>query len=114
MGTNPRERIANQEGWDMATAELEQLWHQSGHKRCVSCEAMVLPSRMLPPGPGNVYPWHCRSCARIASETSHRRVFGPAVGPLNGPQKIVLKDGSRITLAELARRCRERTFNRDS
>lgn len=107
-GTAKGERISSQDGWEATMAELHTLWSQSGDKECVSCKAMVPPSAMLPPGPANFYPGHCRSCARIVSEGSHRAAYGPPIGPLQGPPKLLLRDNSRVTIAELARRCRER------
>jgi hypothetical protein len=108
LGTNPNERIDTQEGWDVTTAELQKLWLQAGDKECAACKQTVPPSAMRPPGLANFYPGHCRSCAKVAYEASHRATFGPLVGPLEGPPKMLMRDGSRITVAELARRHRER------
>jgi hypothetical protein len=104
MGTSPGERIASEEGWDMATSELQSLWLQSGHKECVFCRAVVPPSAMLPPGPANFYPGHCRKCARQAYETETIRVFGK----VSQPRLLPMRDGTSITLGEFARRHRER------
>ena len=104
MGTNPTERISSEQGWDMTTSELQRLWHQSGDKECVSCNAVVPPSAMLPPGPANFYPGRCRSCAAVQYREVQWIMFGkePAA-PL-----IPMLDGSSITIATFARRVRER------
>lgn len=107
-GTAANERISTQEGWDVATSELLKLWHLSGDKVCVTCKETVPPEHMPPPGPANFYPGHCRRCAGIAAEGNHRRTFGPLIGPLRGSPKIPMRDGTAITVAELARRVRER------
>jgi hypothetical protein len=108
MGTHPEERITSEERWNMATSELQSLWLRSGDKECVSCRTVVPPTAMHPPGPANFYPGKCRSCARMEREESLRRTFGPLIGPLWGPRKIPMKDGTSITVAEFARRVRER------
>ena len=112
MGSNPGQHIASEEGWDVAVSELQSLWLQSGDKECVSCKAVVPPSAMLAPGPGNFYPGQCRPCVRLTRETNHRATFGPLIGPLPGPRKIPMRDGTSITVAEFARRCRERGITR--
>jgi hypothetical protein len=106
MGTSPGERINSEQGWDAATSELRKLWMESGEKECVSCKAVVPPSAMLPPGPANFYPGKCRSCARAEYIESHWRVYGRAP---DGPRLIPMRDGTSITVAELARRHRQRS-----
>jgi hypothetical protein len=105
MGTNPHERIKSEQGWDSATAELQRLWAQTGDKKCVSCKATVPPSAMLPPGPGNSYPGKCQKCAHAESIAHHVRMFGRLP---DGPRLMPMRDGTAITVAELARRHRER------
>lgn len=104
-GTAAGERIASEERWDKAVSELRQLWLQSGDKQCISCKAIVPPTAMLPPGPANFYPGKCRPCVSAEYAARHRQVFGTAPP---GPPLIRLLDGSAITVAELARRVRER------
>ena len=105
MGTNPDERISTDEGWNMTQAELDRLWLTSGDKECVSCKAVVPPSALPPPGPANFYPGHCRPCAHAEYRRHSLRVFGtyPEGAPL-----IPMLDGTSITVAELARRHRNR------
>lgn len=103
-GTNPNERIVSEQGWNNLADELENLWLQSGDKTCISCKQVVPPTAILPPSPGNSYPGRCNGCAHIAWETNHRSVVGPLIGPLPGPRKIPMRDGTSITVAELARR----------
>lgn len=106
MLTGPR--INSEQAYDMADAALRRAWLLSGDKQCVSCLEIVPPTAMLPPVAANSYPSHCRTCAGIAYETNHRRVFGPLVGPLLGPRKILMRDGPPITVAEFARRVEAR------
>jgi hypothetical protein len=115
MGTDPQERIDSEQGWTMATSELQRLWLQSGYKVCVSCEATVPPTDMQPPGPASFYPGQCRRCAHAAWEASHRATYGPLIGPLSGPRKIAMRDGTRITVADFARRVweREQPYHRE-
>jgi hypothetical protein len=101
------QRISSAGGWDMADAELRKLWARSGDKQCVSCNAVVPPSAMLPPGPANFYPGHCRSCATAACNANTLRVTGK---PPPGPRLIPMKDGTAITIAEFACRVRERSL----
>jgi hypothetical protein len=108
MGTSPGQRITTEQGWDVAASELRRLWLESGDKVCIQCKAVVPPSAMLPPGPANFYPGKCRSCASAESRAHSERVFGPYIGP----RPILLRDGSTITLAEFARRHRERELGR--
>lgn len=75
-GTNPHERIDNEEGWTNAMNELKRLWTVSGDKECVSCNQTVPASAMIPPGPGNFYPGRCNSCAREAYRKGHLRAYG--------------------------------------
>lgn len=106
MGSSPRQRISDQQTWEATASELHRLWLQLGDKQCVSCKATVPPSRILPPGPANFYPGKCRPCAEAEWRENSRRVTGrePA-----GPRLIPMKDGTAITIAELARRHRERS-----
>lgn len=108
MFANSNERITSQEAWNVTTSELEKLWHLSGDKECASCGAVVPSTAMRPPGPANFYTGKCNSCATEASEAAHRATYGPLIGPLPGPPKIPMLDGSRITVAEFGRRVRER------
>jgi hypothetical protein len=104
-GTAPGERISDVEGWDRVTAELRKVWHLSGEKQCTSCEALVPPMAMLPPGPGNFYEGQCHGCAKASYEANRRASLGiPEGHPLPGPPPIRLKDGTSITIGELARR----------
>jgi hypothetical protein len=105
MGTSPRERICDQQSWEAAANQLRQLWLQSGDKVCVACKATVPPSSLLPPGPATFYPGKCQRCAAAVYGEHHRSVFGSEP---QGPRSIAMLDGSRITIAELARRHRER------
>ena len=105
MGTNPGARIADQQSWEAIASELRQLWPQSGGKVCETCKATVSPSAMRPPGPANFYPGQCNRCARKAHLQDHRRVFGREP---EGPRPIAMLDGSTLTIADLARRHRER------
>ena len=107
-GTDPSQRICSQEGWDMAVSELQRLWLQSGDKECVACKATVPPSAIRPPGPANFYTGKCNDCAHLAWEANHRATYGPLIGPLPGPPKLRMKDGTSITVAQFARRVRER------
>jgi hypothetical protein len=88
----------------MASSELQSLWLQSGDKECVSCSAVVPPAAMLAPGPANFYPSRCRRCAAAECEANQLKIFGR----IAGPRPILMRDGSIITIAEFARRCRER------
>lgn len=103
-GCKQRERIATDEGWESVSSELQKLWLQSGEKECVSCRQMVPPERMLPPGPGNSHPGYCRSCAAEAYERYRKDTFGP----LPGGRRIPMRDGTTISIGELAHRHRER------
>jgi hypothetical protein len=98
--TAPGERISDTEGWDRVTAELRKVWPLSGDKQCTECRAVVPPTAMLPPGPGNFYQGHCNGCA-TASYRANRAALGLACGC---PPLILLKDGSRVTVGEIARR----------
>jgi hypothetical protein len=107
-GTAPGERISDTEGWDRVTAELRKVWPLSGDKQCTECGAVVPPEAMLPPGPGNFYEGQCRGCS-TASYRANRAALGIACGD---PPLILLKDGSRVTVGEIARRHHERERNR--
>ena len=104
QGTAGTERISTEAGWESTTAELQRLWAQSGDKECVSCKATVPPSAMLPPGPANFYPGKCNRCVSEECRERHLRMFGcfPSA-PL-----IPMRDGTATTVAEFARRVRER------
>lgn len=104
MGTDPGQRIASEEGWDVAISELQSLWLQSGDKECVSCKAVVPPTAMRPPGPANFYTGKCNRCASAEYRECSLRVFGS----VSVCRQISLRDGTSITVAEFARRCRER------
>ena len=110
LGTHPTERINDQSTWEATTTALRKLWLQSGDKVCISCHRVVLPTAMLPPGPGNSYPGKCNSCATAACHENIRRVTGR---PPEGPRPISMRDGSVITIAEFARRVRERQLSRN-
>jgi hypothetical protein len=101
MGTSPGQRITSEREWDVATTELRRLWVDSGEKECAACKAVVPPSAMHPPGPANFYPGKCRSCAREEYRENQLRVFGRVS---QGPPKILLRDGTSITIGEFARR----------
>lgn len=60
---------------------------------------------MLPPIPANFYPGKCRSCASAEHREDSFRVYGRVA---EGPPLIPMLDGTSITVAELARRVRER------
>ena len=108
-GTGPLERINSEDDWHMAASELRKLWLQSGDKECVLCMATVPPTAMLPPGPGNFYTGKCQSCAaKEYRESCLRAGYGEPEGLLT----IHLKDGSTITVSELARRHRQRELER--
>lgn len=106
---HPTEQIATEQSWNAAYAEVDRLWYVSGDRECVACHRRVAPTEMLPPMPGNGRPGMCRPCAAYAEEESHRRTFGPLIGPLQSRRKLRMLDGSWITLGELARRHRART-----
>jgi hypothetical protein len=107
MGSHPRERLSDQKSWEATATELSKLWLQSGGKQCVACKAVVPPTKLLPPGPANFYPGHCRSCATAACNANTLRVTGK---PPPGPRLIPMKDGTAITVAEFACRVRERSL----
>lgn len=109
---HPTEQIATEQSWNAAYAEVDRLWYVSGDRECVACHRRVAPTEMLPPMPGNGRPGMCRPCAAYAEEENHRRTFGPLIGPLPGPTKLRMRDGTWITLGELARRHRARTHGR--
>lgn len=111
LGTNPRQRISDQQTWEATSTALQKLWLQSGDKECVACKATVPASAMLPPGPANFYPGKCQRCATAECHANQLRVTGR---PPEGPRLIPMKDGTSITVAELARRCRERERTRRS
>ena len=100
-----RHRISDQQTWEATASELKRLWLQSGDKECKSCGAVVSAAAMRPPGPANFYPGKCNSCASAEHLADHRRVFG---GELEGPRRIAMLDGPSITVAQLARRHRDR------
>lgn len=100
--------INDEEGREAVMSELQKLWLQSGDKQCAACGELVSPASMLPPGPANFYPDHCRPCARQAHEQHSLAVFGT----LPEPRRLPLRDGTTITLAELASRHREREAER--
>lgn len=108
MGTAASERINSQERWESVTDELQNLWSRSDRRVCVGCAQSVPPQQMRPPGPANFYSGKCNACARAEREESVRRTYGPLIGPLRGPRRIPMRDGTTITVAELARRHRER------
>lgn len=107
-GTLPAERIDSEEDWAMTASELAKLWPQSGDKVCGTCGETVPPSTMLPPLPGNFYQGKCNPCAREAWEAGRRATYGPVIGPLEEPRRIPLRDGTLITVGQLAARHRER------
>lgn len=111
---HPTEQIATEQSWNAAYAEVDRLWYVSGDRECVACLRRVSPDQMLPPMPGNGRPGMCRPCVAHAEEENHRRTFGPLIGPLPGPTKLRMLDGTWITLGELARRHRARTQGRHS
>jgi hypothetical protein len=98
------EQITNQQSWDTAERQLKKLWPQSGPKRCTGCLQDVAPDQMHPPTRSNGRPGLCNPCAKMACEADHRRTYGPLIGPLPGPPKIKMRDGTLITLKEFARR----------
>lgn len=110
MGETNGDRIATQERWDMTSPELQGLWLQSGDKECVSCKAVVPPKAMLPPGPANFYPGKCHKCAEAESRENSFRVTGRRT---EGPPLIPMRDGTSITVAEFARRVRERQLGQN-
>lgn len=103
-GTAEGPRISSEEQWDVTTSELHRLWLQTGDKECVSCKAIVPPTAILPPGPANFYPGKCHSCAEADVRENTLKVTGRPCEPALVP----LLDGTSITLAEFARRHRER------
>lgn len=105
VGLDPHKRITGEGEWNETVNKLQKLWLQSGDKRCVSCKQTVLPSAMLPPGPANFYPGRCHRCAEAECYENSRRVTGRDP---EGPRRIPMRDGTTITIAELARRHRER------
>ena len=110
MGTHPAERINDQTTWEATTTALRKLWLQSGDRVCTSCHRVVPPTAMLPPGPGNSYPGKCNSCATAECHENTLRGTGRR---FEGPRPIPMRDGSIITIAEFARRVRERQLSRN-
>jgi len=111
-GLDPNQRLTSVGEWDVTTSELQKLWHLSGDKECASCGTVVPSTAMRPPGPANHHTGKCNACAKAASEADHRATYGPLIGPLPGPPKILLRDGTRITVTEFARRVRGREQSR--
>jgi len=109
LGTHPSERLTTEGEWAAVTSKLHQLWLRSGDKVCTFCGRLVPPTAMLPPGPANFYPGKCQSCASTEALANHLRVTGR---PFEGPRPIPMRDGTSITIAELARRHRERERER--
>ncbi len=105
-GTNHNERIDSEEGWNMALAEVQRLWTLAGDKKCVACKQIVPASAMIPPGPGNFYSGRCNPCAREAYRAGHLRAFGRHLPET--ARRIPLRDGSTISIGELAGRHRAR------
>jgi hypothetical protein len=103
-GTAAHERIVAQEGWEAVTSELLGLWHRSGSKVCEVCRETVSPKRMQPPGPANFYPGHCHGCAGKAFAQHSLATFGR----LPRARSIPMRDGTVLTVGELARRHRQR------
>lgn len=108
-GTAPGERINDAETWNSAMAELRKLWHQSGDKQCISCNAIVPPTAMLPPAPGNFYEGQCQSCAKQAFEDNRRAALSAYVRLQEGP-RVHLRDGTSISIRELAVRVMARRY----
>lgn len=104
-GNHPGLQLTSEKGWDVASSELQRLWLQSGDKVCTGCGSTVPPTFMLPPFAANFYPGKCRTCARVEFEEDRLKTFGR----LSVPRLIPMRDGSSITVAELARRHRERS-----
>lgn len=104
MGTADGERIETQEGWETVVAELHKLWRQGGARECVSCKEAVLPERMHPPGPANSRPHHCHPCA----DRDYLSASLDTYGALPTPRPIPLRDGSTITIGQLAGQHRAR------
>lgn len=110
MGTHPTGRINDQTTWEVTTTALRKLWLQSGEKVCISCHRVVAPAAILPPGPGNSYPGKCNSCAEAESRLNSFRVTRRGS---EGPPLIPIRDGTAITVAEFARRVRDRQMSRN-
>lgn len=99
-------RIDTQEEWEMTLSELRELWLRSGDKICTGCNAAV-PARNMPlPGPGNFYPGKCQTCAFGEYRESLIRA---GCRLTDGPPLVRLRDGSAITVGELAARQRDRS-----
>lgn len=109
-GLIPSDPVVDEEDWELTTQAVRQGWERGGDKECIGCKQTVPPSAMLPPGPGNFYPGRCQPCARLARREGHFRVFGSY--PAETPRLIPMRDGTEITIGELARRHRERTARR--
>ena len=88
----------------MTASELRKLWPLSGDKQCASCKAIVPPTAMLPPGPGNFYPGKCQSCA--GEEVRANRLKVGCKDP-EGPRPVHLRDGTTVTIGDIARHHRE-------
>jgi len=111
-GFIPSDPVTDEEDWELTSRAVREGWERSGDKLCARCNQTVLPSAMLPPGPGNFYPHHCRPCAGEAWRDGYVRVFGHR--PPERPRAVILRDGSEITIGELARRHRQREALRRS
>ncbi|MDX3910885.1 MAG: hypothetical protein QHC67_13860 [Sphingobium sp.] len=101
---HPTEQIADEQSWQQALSELNRLWLLSGDRVCTCCGQTVPPEQMHPPTPGNTRRGMCKPCAVADYEADRMANFGH----LTEPRRLLQRDGTTITVAELARRHRER------
>ena len=106
-GATTKERLETDAGWEATMTELQRLWLVSGDKTCARCKGTFPPEQVLAPSPGVSYPGHSRQSPRREYEGHLRETFGPLIGPLPGPRRLPMRDGTYITIAELGRRHRE-------
>jgi hypothetical protein len=102
---HPTEQIADEHSWQRALSEMNRLWLLSGDRVCIACNLTVPPEQMHPPTPGNTRHGMCKRCAYADYEANRYATFGDR----EVPRGILMRDGTRISIAELARRVRARS-----